>query len=192
MNISQKFRMPFTAVLVTLALCYSGLTFAKSHANSKKRVKGINRPIQIEVAASIIDDTKLERGIYLFKIHCALGSCSLERLSLNECVKDKDDKLSFKPSTYTWSSWAGFLDASFSDNVLELTVFQGTHHQLPAKIILKLDFLDTHYVQLKSFKATGFIDFNKWPNTNTRIEYVPLQGDQFKQLDCPVFLPGIK
>jgi len=186
------FRMHLKIIFVSLAmLFYSKFTFSELQPNWTQNVKGIYRPIDIEVAASILDNAKLEHGIYLFKVHCALDSCSLERLSLNECVKDKEGKSSFKPSVYTWVSWAGFLEATLSNNVLELVVFQGTHHQLPAKMILNLDFSNARLVQLKSFKATGFIDFRKWPDTDTRIEYVSLQGDQFKQLDCPIFLPGI-
>lgn len=158
----------------------------------KMSVQGISSPIQIAIATSVLGDTKFEHGIYLFKIHCALDSCSLERLSLNECTADKEGKSSFKPSVYTWSSEAGFLEATLVDNVLELIVFQGTHHQLPAKMNLSLDFSTPRSVQLKSLKATGFIDFNKWPDTETRIEYIPLVGEQYKQLDCPVLLPGIK
>jgi uncharacterized protein YjbI with pentapeptide repeats len=192
MNFRKIFRIHLKIIFVSLVvLFYSKFTFAELQPNKTQNVKGINRPIDIEVAASIYDNAQLEHGIYLFKVHCALDSCSLERLSLNECVHDKEGKSSFKPSVYTWASWAGFLEASFSNNVLELVVFQGTHHQLPAKMILNLDFSNTHSVQLKSFNATGFIDFRKWPDTDTRIEYVPLQGDPFKQLDCPVFLPGI-
>lgn len=172
-------------------ICNTGLAFAKSNQNSENRVRGILRPIQIVIAASNKDDDKLERGIYLFKIHCALDSCSVERISLNECVNDKNGSLSFTPAVYTWASWAGFLDADLNGNVLDLIIFQGTHRQLPAKMELELDFSNAQSVQLKSFKATGFIDFKKWPDTDNRIEYVPLKADQAKQLNCPVFLPGI-
>jgi len=192
MNVIQMFKISLAIIFVNLAvLSYSGLALAKLQPNSKTSIKGINTPIQIQIATSILDDNKLERGIYLFNIHCALDSCSLERISLNECAKDKEGKSSFSPSVYTWTSWAGFLEATLSGNILELVVFQGTHHQSPARMILNLDFSDAHSIQLKSFKATGFIDFRKWPEKDLRIEYTPLRGNQFKQLDCPVFLPGI-
>jgi len=165
--------------------------FAKSPPNSEKRVKGIQKPIQIVIAASNKDDSKFEGGIYLFKIHCALDSCSVERISLNECVNDKNGTLSFTPAVYTWASWAGFLEADLNGNFLDLTIFQGAQRQLPAKMELELDFSNSQAIQLKSFKATGFIDFRKWPDTDSRIEYIPVKGDQTKQLNCPVFLPGI-
>lgn len=188
MNFIQILR----AVLSVVIICNIGFAFAESNPNTEKRVRGILRPIQIVIAASNKDDDKLERGMYLFKIHCALDSCSVERISLNECVSDKNGTLSFVPAVYTWVSWAGFLEANLNNNALELTIFQGTHHQLPAKIELELDFSNTQSVQVKSFKATGFIDLKKWPDTENRIEYVPLIGNQTKQLSCPVFLPGIK
>ncbi|WP_150050491.1 hypothetical protein [Methylomonas rhizoryzae] len=179
------------ALLSVVIICNISFAFAESNSKSKKRVRGIHKPIQLVIAASNKDDDNLERGIYFFKIHCALESCSVERISLNECANDKNGNLSFTPAVYTWASWAGFLEADLNGNVLDLTIFQGTHRQLPAKMELELDFSNAQAVQLKSFKATGFIDFKKWPDTDNWIEYVPLKGDQTKQLNCPVFLPGI-
>lgn len=179
--------MKLIVLAATIALSlYTGPSFAKS------QLKNIHLPIRIEVGTSVRDDAKLEHGIYLFNINCvALDSCSLQRISLNECVQDKKGISSFTPKVYEWASWAGFLEANLSGNVLELMVFQGTHHQLPAKVVLTFDSLDPSFAQLKSFKASGFVDFRVWPEIDTRIEYVPLQSDRLKQLDCPVFLPGI-
>jgi hypothetical protein len=49
---------------------------------------------------------------------------------------------------------------------------------------------------LKTFEATGFIDTNQslesfYANFDKRIEYVPVKGKILKNLDCPIFLPGI-
>jgi hypothetical protein len=188
--------MNFNKILIILLpaaiMCNIGITFAESNVKTEKHVRGILKPIQIVIAASNKDDDNLERGIYFFKVYCALDSCSVERISLNECVNDKNGTQSFMPTVYTWASWAGFLDADLNGNVLDLTIFQGTHHQLPAKMELVLDFSNAQSIQLKSFKAIGFIDFKRWPDTDNRIEYVPLKGDKIKQLSCPVFLPGIE
>ena len=186
----QEIRPALLLVSIT-ALLYMGIAFAELQ-RTKMTVNGIHSPIQVEVATSRLDDVKLEHGIYIFKIYCALDTCSVERMSLNECVQDKNGKLSFTPKTYSWTSQAGFLEASLSGNILEVIVFQATHHQLPAKILLTFDSITSVAPQLKSFKASGFIDSRLWPDTNSRFEYVPIEGDQWKQLDCPVFLPGIK
>jgi hypothetical protein len=154
-------------------------------------INGIRGPIHVEIAASIKGDVKLERGIYLFKIYCALESCNIERISINECIQIKNGTSSFRPRVDIWSSWAGFLEANLSGNVLELTVFQGTHHQLPAKVLLTFDRFDQGFMRLISFKASGFINLGAWPDIENRIEYAPLYGDQLKKLDCPVFLPGL-
>lgn len=164
---------------------------AGSISNNKNPVTGIQAPIEIVIAAKNKNDYKFDRGVYLFKIHCALGSCSVERISLDECVNDKIGSLSFTPEIDKWTSWAGFLEANLRDDVLELTIFQRTHRTSIAKIELKLSFLDSKSVQVKSFKATGFENTKHGPSSENLIEYIPLVGDQVKQLSCPVFLPGI-
>lgn len=154
-------------------------------------MKGAFAPIHVEVATTIRDGAKYENGIYLFKIDCALENCAVERISLNECVRNSGGQLSFSTKTYSWASWAGFLDFKLSSNKLELMVFQGTHRQLPAHVTLTFSAKPSPFTQLQSFKATGFIDFALWPEKNNLIEYIPIEGDQFKDLSCPVFLPGI-
>jgi hypothetical protein len=170
-------------------LAYSSLSYAK--LPPKKAVNGVYSPIQIEVAATVRSNSKFDGGIYLFKVHCALDRCSVERLSLNECTQNSKGQFSFIPKTYLWASWAGFLEANLTGNVLELVIFQGTHRQLPANITITFATQGSPFTQVKAFKATGFIDFAVWPEKDNRIEYIPIEGDQLKQLTCPVFLPGI-
>ena len=181
---------PTALFVFFLLLSNAGQLFAKSEFKQIKDT-GIRVPIKIEIATSLSGDESLKQGIFLFKVHCALGHCFLERLSLNECLQDKKGKFSFTPKLYSWTSQAGFLEANLSGNVLELDIFQAAHRQLPAKMILTFYSTNPPHTKLKSFKAIGFIDFLKWPDTDTRIEYIPLHGDQLKELDCPIFLPGI-
>ncbi|WP_367025617.1 hypothetical protein ABZN20_13910 [Methylococcus sp. ANG] len=181
---------------ITRALFFfwSGMLLFQEYAFAKRTdesVQNISIPIIIEVAATVSGALDSKHGVYLFKIHCALGACSLERISLNECMPNKEGKLYFVPKTYIWTSQAGFLKAELSKNVLELTVFQATHHQLPARVVVVFDVSDPPFTKLKSFEAGGFIDFMKWPDTDMRIQYTALPHDQLRQLDCPIFLPGI-
>ena len=184
--------MPILLLMGIAMLSYTELSLAK-YRPKQFTVNGVPFRVDLEVAASVRDDVKLEHGIYLFRINCAAESCSLERISLNECLKDKKGMSSFTPKVDDWSSWAGFLEANqLSDNVLELVIFQGTHHQLPAKMILTFIPDTPPFKQLKSFETSGFIDLRLFPDIDAHIDYVPLYGNQWKQLDCPVFLPGIK
>lgn len=178
----------YISIVLLFVAILCNIKFAFAEDNSK--VRGIERPISLTIAASNKDDDKLDHGIYIFRIHCASDSCSLERISMNECVNDKNGSLSFTPTVDSWVSWAGSLEANLNDNVLELDVFERTPHLSPAKMKLELDFSNAQSVQIKSFKATGFFNSKKWPGTD-KVEYVPLTGDQTKQLNCPVFLPGI-
>ena len=185
--------MPIVRIIIiccyAIMLTYSSLSSAK--LQPPKPVNDVSLPIHVEVAATIRDFKKYGHGIYLFKIDCALDSCSVERISLNECVRNANGQVSFKTKTYSWASWAGFLEVKITGNKLELMVFQGTHHQLPANITLTFSSLSPPFTQVKSFKATGFIDIAVWPEKTNFIDYIPIEGDQFKELDCPVFLPGI-
>lgn len=185
MSVIRSISMCCYAIIVA----YASLAYAKLQPS--KTVKREFAPIHVEVATTIRGNSKYEHGIYLFKIDCALESCAVERISLNECARNSGGQLSFATKTYSWASWAGFLDFKLSDNKLELMVFQGTHHQLPAHIILTFSAKLPPFTELKSFKATGFIDFAVWPEKNNLLEYIPTEGDQFKDLSCPVFLPGI-
>lgn len=178
--------------LSTILLTHTVLSFAKSEIK-KISSEGIHPPIRIEVATTVRGDVKLEHGIFLFKIYCALDNCSLERISLNECVQDKKGISSFTPKTDYWNSWSKTLESSFSGNVLELLLFHTVNHNFPPPAKVTLTFAPplSPPFQLNYFKAREFIDVRAWPDTDTRIEYAPLQSDQLKQLDCPVFLPGI-
>lgn len=184
--------IPILLFMGIAMLPYTGLSLAKSRPK-QFNVNGVPFRVDLEVAASVRGDVKLEHGVYLFRVNCSTESCSLERISLNECVQDKIGRSSFTPKVDYWASWAGFLEANqLSDNVLELVIFQGTHHQLPAKMILTFVPGTPPFKQLKSFETSGFIDFRLFPDIDAHIDYVPLYGNQWKQLDCPVFLPGIK
>lgn len=191
-NMLINIALLLAAFLFVIILCDPISAFATPKTNAENHVRGIQRPILLTIAASSKNDDNFERGVFLFKIHCVLESCSLERISFNECVEDKNGSPSFTPRVDTWASWAGFLEADLKGNFLGLTIFQATHHTFPAKVELELDFSNAKFVQAKSFKATGFLDSNKWPETGGVIEYVPVVGNQTRKLNCPVFLPGIK
>lgn len=197
--------------LLTIGVClfmYTGMVMSKSMAPKSKHdkeqildkpsvktlnVNGVPFYIDLVITASVRGDEKLEHGIYLFKLKCSSdASCSLERFSLNECAANKNGITSFTPKVDTWESWSSFLEVKqLSNNELELVVFQAFERLLPAKIILTFDPAEPPFKKLKSFEGSGFIDARLWPDTNTRLEYTALHGDQSKQLDCPVFLPGI-
>jgi len=188
----MSIRLLILLIISINLLSSTTLSLAKQQPK-KMTVSGIRVPLQVEVAASVKGDVKLERGIYLFKIYCALESCSVERISLNECVQDKKGISSFTPKMDYWNSWSKTLEANLSGNVLELLLFHTVNHNFPppAKLTLNFDPPLNQPFKLISFKASGFIDVRAWPDTDARIEYASLYDDQLKQLDCPVFLPGI-
>jgi hypothetical protein len=166
---------------ILLYCCIAGISVyaERLHAKQqpKKIINGVHSPIDIKIAAIALGDGKSDQGVYIFNINCALDSCILRRISLNECGQNEQGQLGFTPKTYEWASWAGFLEGNLTGNTLELVVFQGTHHQLPAYVSLSFDTQNPPFTGLQAFKATGFIDFMIWPITDKRIEYIPLAED---------------
>ncbi len=188
------FSMSFSAGNV-LAKSIQGKEKFPDKKNAKTfNVNGVPFFIDLKFSASVRGDDTLKCGVYLFKLKCAADApCDLERISLNECVTDKEGITSFSPKVDQWNTWSKFLDVKqLSNNQLELVAYQAFERLLPAKIILSFNTEKPYFKILKSFEASDFIDGLLWPNISTRIEYVPIQGDQMKQLDCPVFLPGIR
>jgi hypothetical protein len=179
----------FFAVLI---LCsFSIMTIAKP---KNEFVKGITSPIIFKVAAyaSVLDgQTKNDIGVDLFNINCYSDTCYVTRLSLNHCEDGLNKNPNFRARVDEWASTGGSVHAKLTNKTLELTVFQASSHQLPAKILVTFDDSDKFFEKPKSIKLNGFIDFLRYPNVDIFIEYEIVKVDELKQLNCPVFLPGL-
>jgi hypothetical protein len=167
---------------------------AKNQGKATLAVKGVPYYIDTEIAAGIDGDESLARGIYTFHFKCASDlTCQLDVVALNECdKKDKSEESHFSPRGFSWNTSSGILEVKqLSDSQVELTVYQASWKKLPAKILLTYDTKSIPFRQLKEFKGTGFIDRRSWPDLSKRVDYVPVQSDRTKKLDCPVFLHGM-
>jgi hypothetical protein len=157
-------------------------------------VNGVPYYVDSEIAVGALGDELLAHGIYLFHLRCSSDLyCSLDRILLNECVRTKNGDVNFIPRVDNWStSPGGRLDVKqVPNNELALIVYQAFGNQLPAKISLTFDTKGPAFRRLIGFKRTGFIDGRLRPDITTRVEYMPVQGDRKKTLDCPVFLHGL-
>jgi hypothetical protein len=183
-----------SVLIILVALSMPGLIPLCEPKAQDTRVIGIATPIIIEVSArayTVEGKTKKEIGVDLFRIHCLRDGCSVKRLSLNRCNVRNSGQPSFKPMIDEWATMSGFVQAKLSNNVLQIDIFQASHHQLPAKITLSFDGMDKTFGKPISFEAVGFIDLTRLPDVIAGIEYQALKHDELKPLDCPVFLPGI-
>ena len=169
------------------------LHYTHSRADTQDRVTGITFPFEFEVATSEFNSEKIEQGIVLFKIQCAPEMCSVSQILLDNCKQNTKDQGFSKPGGGIMTTQSSFLEASLSGNELELVWYQATHHSFPAKIIATFD--DSSLTKLKAFNAIGFLDtsigISALLTHDKFLEYIPFHGNQFKKLDCPVFLPGI-
>jgi len=183
--------MKYILLIFSLSLI---LCSTPSRSDTQDRVTGVTFPFEFEVATSKFNSVKIEQGIELFKIQCAPEMCSLTRILLNNCIQNAKGQVFSKPGGGTITTQSSFLEAKLLGNKLELVLYQATHHSFPAKIIATFE--DLSLSKLKSFTATDFIDSSLgakyfYEHLDARVEYIPFQGNQFKKLDCPVFLPGI-
>lgn len=157
-------------------------------------VHGVQSRVDVKVASSLRGDKKLEKEIYFYDISCTPMSCVLKWLELNGCAKNEAGLIGFSPRYTMWTSFSNTLEVKqLSDTVIEIVVFQAVGHKSPAKITL--NFFDEsappYLKRLKSFDAIGFVDAKKFLSDSPVIDQVAISGDRLKQLDCPLFLPGI-
>ncbi len=151
--------------------------------------------VDFEVAAKRVDNHARGNAIYIFRLYCALGACSLEQLALNEC-EDSPSGLAFTPKLNEWATWAGNLEVKLlPTNILEVKVFQGSHKMLPA--LLRLTFRPElpSAKQVSKFQASGFLDFSTKEGLrgHTPVEFAALPDSiQTIRMDCPVLLRGLE
>lgn len=166
---------------------------ARQHGQNTLNVNGVPYSIDVEIAAGAAGDDTLAKGAYVFRFKCSADLfCSLERITLNECESGVSNEPAFSARTDSWVTSSGLLAVKqLSNSEIEMTVYQAFGNQLPAKVTIGFASEGVPFKKLTSFKTAGFIDLRLWPNTKTGIEYVPLQRDRRKILNCPVLLRGL-
>ncbi|MDD1610941.1 MAG: hypothetical protein LUO95_10225 [Methylococcaceae bacterium] len=164
-NQMNKLKQCFTLLI--------GLVAFSSYAAPKAN-KFLPPKVSFEVATrQLINNVDIYKGIHIFNLQCVMDWCELTQTSL-ECEPVESSEKGFTPQIITSSTRAGFLEISaMSEGMLEVTVFQGTHHQLPAKIrfeyIPELKKYETS-TRVTGFKADGFINLKLFPNSIKTVE----------------------
>jgi hypothetical protein len=191
-------RQPRTHVL--LACCFVWMVSAtanaqqKADSHSRARVSGKFFIWNLQFAAGAADDESLSRGVYLFQVWGDQRFLELQRITLNECSKPGNEEARFVPRVDSWNTNAPLkLDArKISDTELEMTVYQAFGHGLPAKMTLTFDTQGPPFGKLVGIKTSGFIDYRYFPAQLKPIEFVSIETDRLKTLNCPVFLHGLR
>lgn len=151
--------------------------------------------IDFEIATKRVDRSAVGNGIYVFRMHCGLGSCKLEQLRLNEC-ENTSSGLAFTPKLYTWATWAGNLEIDLvGTNILEVKVYQGTNKMLPAHLKLTFNPEQPIAKQVTAFESTGFLDFSSREGQQgpTLVQLTVLKDPvQTIKMDCPALLFGLR
>lgn len=131
----------------------------------------------------------LGKDIHILTFYCGLGSCSLAKLSLNEC-RPHNNQMVFIPTYSQWATWLGTLDIEVvSSDTLKITIFQGTRRTLPAYLHISFIPQQPFAEKITKFQAIGF---NK-TSIHDNIEYIPILGPSHpEQLDCPLLVPGLE
>ncbi len=164
---------------------------------SPKANKFVPPKVTFEVATrQLIDDIDVNKGVHIFRLSCAMDWCELTQISL-ECESFGTSEKGFKPRITSSPTWSGFLEISaMSEGMLEVTVFQATHHQLPAKItfnyIPELNKSETS-TRVIGFKADGLINLKLFPQAIKTVDYIPIMGPpHVEPLGCGVMVPSIE
>ena len=149
--------------------------------------------LKLEFAAGAADDESLSRGVYLFRVWGNQLFLELQRITLNECSTPGNGEARFVPRVDTWetNSPLGLEAAKVSDTELEITVYQAFGHGLPAKMNLTFDAQGPPFSKLVRIKTSGFIEPRYFPAQLKPIEFVPIETDRMKTLNCPVLLHGL-
>lgn len=184
--------------VVLFALASDAVQAAEEPAPPQEQtlqVNGVSYSLEVEIAAGAAGDEALAHGVYLFRLKCSADLvCSFQRLTLNECTAAKDGTSTFTPRADLWTTSTGQLSVrQIGRNDVELTVYQAFGKKLPAKVLLTFASGPMHpFQELANLKTTGFIDLRAWPDINRTIDYIAVQKDQTKALDCPISLRGLK
>ena len=173
-----------------------GLAAFSIHASPKAN-KFVPPKVLLEVATrQLIDNIDIYKGIHIFTLDCAMDWCELSQTTV-ECEPFGSSESGFTPKIRTWATRAGFLEISaMSAGMLELTVFQATHRQLPAKIrfnyIPELNKSETS-TRVTGFKAEGLINLKLFPQEIKTVDYILITGSpHVEPLGCGVMVPGIE
>jgi hypothetical protein len=162
---------------------------------TKLQVDGVSYSLDVEIAAGAAGDDSLARGVYVFRLKCSADiSCSLERVSLNECTTTDASGPGFSPRVDSWSTWSGQLAVrQIGSHEIEATLYQALGKKLPASVTFTFASGHPHpFKAIAEFKTSGFIDPRHWPDAKKGIEYVAIQKDRMKMLDCPIALHGLQ
>ena len=148
---------------------------------------------KLEFAAGAADDESLSRGVYFFRVWGDQLFLGLQRITLNECSAPGNGEARFVPRVDTWetNSPLGLEAAKVSDTELEITVYQASGHGLPAKMNLTFDAQGPPFSKLVRVKTSGFVEPRYFPAQLKPIEFVPIETDRLKTLNCPVLLHGL-
>lgn len=170
------------------------LTVISSDVNATSKL--VPPKVEFKIGTKQSIDNQVNNGFYIFRLSCVLDFCDLS-LTSYECEPVGSTERGFTPRTSAWSSRAGFLEInSKSKGKLELTVFQGTHQQLPAKVTIEYIEGEHPYdtsTKVTNFKAEGLIDVKRFPNEIKTVGYEPIVGaTHVEDLGCGLIVPGIE
>lgn len=173
-----------------------GLVAFSNYASAKTN-KFVPPKVRLTVAThQLIDNIDVYKGIHIFTLDCAMDWCELTQISL-ECEQLSSSESGFTPSIINSSTRSGFLEISaISEGMLEVTIFQATHRQLPAKIrfsyIPELKNYKTS-TRVTGFEAEGFINIKLFPQLEKTVDYIPITSSSHTEaLGCGVIVPNIE
>jgi hypothetical protein len=177
--------------IARLTVLLTALVLGPSHGHAKGKDHFFI--YKLEFAAAAADDKDLSRGIYLFQVWGDDTFLELQRITLNQCSSVEGQQPSFSPRVDVWSTTSPMrLEATkVSDNQVELSLYQAFHHGLPATMTLTFDSNSKSFTKLTQLKTHGFIDLSYFPKEIRYIDYVPVETDRLKSLDCPLYLRGL-
>ena len=169
---------------------------SRSQKEQRFEVNGRSYPVDVEIAAGARGDDSLLQGVYLFWLKCSADmSCVLQRITLNECTTAREGASAFVPWVDEWSTSTPrqLVVRQIGNDQIEVTVYQAYGKKLPATMLLTFaSGKPRPFKEVVALKTNGFIDRRAWPKIDRLIDYVPVETDRTKVLDCPVSLRGLR
>lgn len=189
MRLQQVIRQICAVALLMVTLFIYPRLAGATAADAPKRDQGVTS-IDVSIATSELGDKDLVRGIYIYHLKCA-GSCELNRITLNQCSAPENAESGFVPRVDYWSSARWIKAKQTASNRVELTIYQAFEHGLPAKMTWIFNSSGRPFTTLQELRTSGFIDYREFPKKIVPIEFVPVQADRLKTMDCPARLIGL-
>jgi hypothetical protein len=165
----------------------SGIS-ASLAAQQDSRIENLDLRISGQRANKAVEDNT----IYIFKLYCGGGECSLNMFELNNC-RDYQGNPAFVPRQFEWDTFGvRNLKVTQHGNEVSVVAYQTSGNTSPAYFKFVYVTRPGGKKLVESFSAKQVLDVDRFPKELITFEIAPLSGGKrIFGLDCGVLVDGV-